>query len=160
MWSAAALAAVRVIEVGLFLWLLRADPHQLRAMLHLAPWFLSSAGLILAGGAFDGPARTALWASALAVDFAGSLEASRYRWRVSASHFAERYQLFVIVALGESIFAIGVGAGADGQTAELALAIGVAFVGVCLVGLLRLGRARRGARPGPGSARGARTSRP
>ena len=50
-----------------------------------------------------------IWLVAVALDIAGALIAGRQEYHVSASHFAERYQLFVIIALGESIVAIGVG---------------------------------------------------
>jgi low temperature requirement protein LtrA len=52
----------------------------------------------------------ALWGSALAIDYIGALIGRGQGWRVSPAHFAERHGLIVIVALGESIVAIGVGA--------------------------------------------------
>jgi low temperature requirement protein LtrA len=51
-----------------------------------------------------------LWIAALAVDYGGALIGRGEGWRVSPAHFAERYGLIVIIALGESIVAIGVGA--------------------------------------------------
>lgn len=49
---------------------------------------------------------------------------------MNAAHFAERHALFIIIALGESIVAIGVGAAAAHRDAELAAAIIVAFARV------------------------------
>jgi low temperature requirement protein LtrA len=58
-----------------------------------------------------GPAQTGLWALALLVDYTG-VYAAGSDWRLPApGHFAERYGLIVIIALGESVIAVGVGAG-------------------------------------------------
>jgi low temperature requirement protein LtrA len=72
--------------------------------------------LWIAGALADGEARTLLWIAALAIDYTGPLVTyalpflppitSAY-WRVQPSHFTERFQLFVIIALGESIVLIG-----------------------------------------------------
>ena len=67
-------------------------------------------GLILAAAAFDGWRQFALWAVALTIDFAGAALGRGRGWRVSPGHFAERHGLIVIIALGESIVALGVGA--------------------------------------------------
>ena len=68
--------------------------------------------LLLLGSFFDGGVRVALWAVALAIDYAGPAWLTRERLRglqrVAVAHFAERYGLFVIICLGESIVAIGV----------------------------------------------------
>jgi low temperature requirement protein LtrA len=65
--------------------------------------------LLVAAGLRDG-AQTALWAAALAADYVGTLLAGASGWRLrSAAHFTERHGLILIVALGESIVAIGVG---------------------------------------------------
>jgi low temperature requirement protein LtrA len=75
--------------------------------------------LLIAGAALHGGARVALWAVAVAIDYAGPAWLTRERLRglqrVAVAHFAERYSLFVIICLGESIVAIGVGA-ASGRT--------------------------------------------
>ncbi len=69
--------------------------------------------LILAAG-FDGATQGALWIAALTIDYAGPAIRGVEGWRLSPGHFAERYGLIVIIALGESIVAIGVGtAGLD-----------------------------------------------
>ena len=69
-----------------------------------------AAGLLVLGGALGPPAQTILWALALLVDYSGIYLAGTSGWRVhSARHFAERHELIVIVALGESLVAIGVG---------------------------------------------------
>ncbi len=70
--------------------------------------------LVLLAGALIGPPwQTLLWAAALVIDYVGVFVTSRTNgWRLpSPRHFAERHGLIVIIALGESIVAIGVGAG-------------------------------------------------
>jgi low temperature requirement protein LtrA len=65
--------------------------------------------LILAGFVDEGTLRTALWIIALSIDLAGPFVFGVSGFRVSAGHFAERFSLIVIIALGESIVAIGAG---------------------------------------------------
>lgn len=95
-------------------------------------WFVAAGALWLAGAIADGTARTVLWLAALAIDYAGSLalfwipgrpRLGRDTWQVETSHFSERFQLFVIIALGETIVITGA------TTAELDLdtAVVVAF---------------------------------
>ena len=65
--------------------------------------------LIIAGLVDDGTLRAALWIVALSIDFAGPYVFGVRGFRVSPGHFAERFSLIVIIALGESIVAIGAG---------------------------------------------------
>ena len=76
----------------------------------LAPTSFVGTTLIIAAAAFDGGVQLGLWAVALAIDLVGPVLRGMQGWRVSAGHFAERHGLIVIIALGESIVAIGVGA--------------------------------------------------
>jgi low temperature requirement protein LtrA len=70
------------------------------------------APLLLIGASFlDSPAREAVWVLALSTDFAGPYVFGIRGFRVSPAHFAERFSLIVIIALGESIVAIGAGLG-------------------------------------------------
>jgi low temperature requirement protein LtrA len=68
--------------------------------------------LLIAGSFLHGGPRIASWAVALAIDYAGPAWLTRERLRglqrVAVAHFAERYGLFVIICLGESVVAIGV----------------------------------------------------
>ena len=66
--------------------------------------------LMIVAGFLDGDVRVVLWIAALAVDYGGALIGRGAGWRVSPAHFAERYGLIVIIALGESIVSIGIGA--------------------------------------------------
>ena len=70
------------------------------------------ASLLIVAGLLDGDARIAVWMVALAVDYLGPLVVGVGQgWRVAPEHFAERHALIVLIALGESIIAIGLGAG-------------------------------------------------
>jgi low temperature requirement protein LtrA len=85
--------------------------------------------LLVAAAFADGPLQGGLWALALALDMAGPYLFGAEGWKLVPSHFAERHGLIVIIALGESIVAIGVGAeiGVDaGVVAAAVLGIAVA----------------------------------
>src|SRR4029077_10334308 len=85
-------------------------------------------GLLVVASFFDGVAQGALWALAIFLDMAGPYFFGSEGWKLVPGHFAERHGLIVIIALGESIVAIGVGA-----AGELDLGIGVvAVLGVAL----------------------------
>jgi low temperature requirement protein LtrA len=101
-------------------------------------WFVVAGALWIAGALADGSARTVLWLVALAIDYSAPIFVFRVpgrprldhaTWNVSAEHFAERFQLFIIIALGESIILTGATtAGLDRDAATLA-AFALAFLG-------------------------------
>jgi len=74
----------------------------------------AAAVLVLAGLLPGGAARGACWAIALAIDYGGLILRGTENWQVEPAHFAERHGLIVIIALGESIVALGVGAASLG----------------------------------------------
>jgi low temperature requirement protein LtrA len=104
----------------------QATPHLAvhEAIMRLARTAIPGPALLIAAGFLDGPVQAALWVVALALDYAGPLVLGVSGFRVSASHFAERFALIVLIALGESIVAIGVGA------AGLALDVGLVAAAV------------------------------
>jgi low temperature requirement protein LtrA len=130
-WFAVSYFVVRVLHIALYLWGVRDDPLQRAAVGRLAPWFLLAPTIALAGGLVDDPVRTTLWIVSLVVDVTGTLLAARAGagFRVTPSHFAERYALIVIIALGESIVAIGLAAEGLAEGGVYALAVAVAFAG-------------------------------
>ena len=78
--------------------------------MRFTPSVLVATLILLVAAGTTGPTQTVLWALALAADYIGTLLGGASGWRLpSARHFAERHGLIVIVALGESIVAIGVG---------------------------------------------------
>jgi low temperature requirement protein LtrA len=89
----------------------------------LAPVGTLAPALLLVASAFDGAAQIAVWIAALLFDYVGGALRGIEGWRLSPGHFAERHGLIVIIALGESIVAIGVGAaGIELHAGELAAA--------------------------------------
>jgi low temperature requirement protein LtrA len=101
---------VRVMHIALYALAGRGDPDLLGAVLRMTPSTLLGSVLILAAGFADGPVKPALWVAALAIDYGGVLVGRARGWRVHPAHFAERHGLIIIIALGESIVAAGVGA--------------------------------------------------
>jgi low temperature requirement protein LtrA len=67
-------------------------------------------GLLATASLFDGALQGALWGLALLLDMAEPYFFGAEGWKLVPGHFAERHGLIVIIALGESIVAIGVGA--------------------------------------------------
>jgi low temperature requirement protein LtrA len=104
--------SIRLLHLGMF-WLAARTEHDrgLRAQLLLfMPSLFGSTAILLVASQLEGTAQTLAWVGAILVDYVGVILAGASGWRLrSASHFAERHGLIVIVALGESIVAIGVG---------------------------------------------------
>jgi low temperature requirement protein LtrA len=87
------------------------DDGLRRQLVRWTPSVITGTVFLLAASQTSGVLQTALWAAALVGDYLGTLLAGASGWRLnSAGHFAERHGLIVIVALGESIVSIGVGA--------------------------------------------------
>ena len=107
--------------------------HTVRAVFRLAPFNLGSALLVLAAVVVEGTAAYLLWAAAFALEWCTPRLAGTGGFRVAPAHFVERHGLVVIVALGESIVAIGIGA-AD-LPVDLPLAT-VAVLGLLLAACL------------------------
>src|SRR5918993_412559 len=73
------------------------------------PNAFGAAALLFAAAFLDGSAQAFVWILALAIDFSGPYVFGVSGFRVAPAHFAERFSLIVIIALGESIVAIGAG---------------------------------------------------
>ena len=101
---------VRTMHLALYALAARGDHDLLGAVLRMTPSSTISGVLILTAGFLEGDQRTALWLMALAIDYLGVLVGRGAGWRLSPGHFAERHGLIVIIAIGESIVALGVGA--------------------------------------------------
>ena len=63
------------------------------------------------GGAYSGAPRAVCWAAALLVDYGRLVVRGVEGWRVEPGHFAERHSAVIIIALGESMVSLSVGAG-------------------------------------------------
>ena len=126
---AVAYGAVRMAHIALFLLASREDPGLRHSVLGLAVSTAVGVGILVAASLFDGTAQLAIWGAALSLDLAGPyffIDSSG--WRLVPGHFAERHGLIMIIALGESIVAIGVGA-------ESHLTVGIAAAAVVGVAL-------------------------
>jgi low temperature requirement protein LtrA len=103
-------------------------------------WCLVSGALAVTGGLLAGPARDWLWVAAVGVDVLGGLagfytpglgRSATTDWDIEGSHFAERCQAFILIALGESIVVIGAT-----LSGLLASSVTVAEVGAFLTALV------------------------
>ena len=113
---------VAVMHLALYALSARSEPELFVAILRIVPSSLLGASLILAAGFVDDPAKSVLWIGALAVGFLGPLFGGMGGWRLAPAHFVERHGLIVIIAIGESLIAIGLGA----RSADLDLEVIVA----------------------------------
>jgi low temperature requirement protein LtrA len=120
---------VRVLHLVLSAIPARADPGRRGAILRFAPTALLGASLLIVAAFVDGNARIVLWVAAIAMDYLGPVVFGIGRgWQVAPEHFAERFGLFIIIALGESFIAIGLGLGPDlelGSKVLIAATLGI-----------------------------------
>jgi low temperature requirement protein LtrA len=119
---------VRAMQLVLFVRNTRkdGDPYNFEAILKLAPGLLLGSALLVVAGLLDGGARTSVWILAILVDWSTPLLFGSEDFHIFPAHFAERYGLIVIIALGESVLAIG---------AEANLLISASEVIAALVGV-------------------------
>ncbi len=123
--------AVRVLQVALYVLNGRRGRafDNLDAFLRLTPALLLGSALIAVGGFLDGGARVSIWIVAVLIDYSGPLISGARGFNVSPGHFAERHGLIIIIALGESLVAIGAGAGAEISGGEtIAALLGISAV--------------------------------
>jgi low temperature requirement protein LtrA len=151
---AIAYGIVRAAHIALFMLASRDDPGLRRSISGYAISSALGVGLLIGASSLDGLGQAALWVLALALDWSGPAVITTASWRLVPAHFAERHNLVIILALGESIVALGVGATVDltaGVIAAAVLGIGLAsalwwvyFDVVALVTERRLTRAEAG----------------
>jgi low temperature requirement protein LtrA len=130
---AVAWGVVRTVHLAVYAVAAGADVGLRRQLLRTAVPVASAVVLLVAGAVLGGTAQTILWGLALLVDYTG-IYASGTDWRLPApGHFAERHGLIVLIALGESLIAVGVGVadlpltGPTVAAAMLGLTVGVAL---------------------------------
>jgi low temperature requirement protein LtrA len=151
---AIAYGAVRAAHIALFVLASRDDPGLRHSVGALAVSTAIGVGLLVGASFLDGLAQGGLWVLAVALDMGGPFFFGAEGWKLVPGHYAERHGLIIIIALGESIVAIGAGAEA-GLTVGIAAAaiLGVALVAelwwiyfdvVALVSARRLSRAAEG----------------
>jgi low temperature requirement protein LtrA len=123
-----AFLVVRVMHIGAYFSLARGDPQLGYVVLRLARSIFPASGLLVVAGAVPGTTRAVCWAGALAIDYGGLWLGGTEGWRVNAAHFSERHRLIVIIALGESMVALGVGTAELGTGVVVAALLGIAVV--------------------------------
>jgi low temperature requirement protein LtrA len=124
---------VRLLHLVLYVIAGKQDRDLLGAVLRMLPTSLLGPALLIVAGFLDGATQAALWMGALAIDYLGVLIGRMRGFRVSPIHFAERHHLIVIIALGESIVAIGIGAAGLSLSSGL---VSAAVVGMAVIAAL------------------------
>ena len=107
---ACAYSLVRVAHLALYAVAGWGDRDLLQAIGRLAVGSVTAGTLLFVAAGLDGAAQGIVWTVAVVIDLLGAYIGGGRGWRFSAGHFAERHGLIVIIALGESIVALGVGA--------------------------------------------------
>ncbi len=126
---ALAYAAVRAAHIALFVLASREDALLRRSVAGLATSTGIGVALLIVGALAGGTGQAVLWGLALLIDMGVPYFFGTEGWHLSPGHFAERHGLIVIIALGETIVALGVGA-------DVGLTLGVtaaAILGIALV---------------------------
>ena len=106
-------AGVRFMHLGLYAHSARQGHASWEAIAGFSLTVTVGMILLVAGSLLALSWQIALWASAAVIDYAGPLltrERLRGLQEVAVAHFADRYGAFIIICLGESIIAIGLGA--------------------------------------------------
>ena len=151
---ACAYGVVRTAHIALFVLASREDPALRRSVRGLAGSTALGVALLLAAAFVRGAPQGALWVLAVALDAGGPYLFGADGWKLVPGHFAERHGAIIIIALGESIVALGVGAKVDldaGIVAAALLGVAVAatlwwlyFDVVAIAAERRLTRAENG----------------
>ena len=127
---ACAYAVVRAAHIGLFVLASRDDPALRSAVLGLAGSTAVGVALLFAAAAASGGLRLGLWGAALVLDMGGPYLFGAEGWKLVPGHFAERHGAIIIIALGESVVAIGAGA---------SVVVGVGVVAASVLGTVVIG---------------------
>jgi low temperature requirement protein LtrA len=125
-------AIVRLLHLALYADASRKGNASWSAIAGFGITVLIGMALLIAGSFLHGTARSLIWLVAVAIDYAGPAWLTRERLRglqrVAVAHFAERYSLFVIICLGESIVAIGVGSREEPLDVALVAAVSLGLL--------------------------------
>lgn len=118
---AVAYAVIRLGHLALYLIAARDQPGLRRWLLAYAGVTTAVITLLVLASSADGPVQTGLWLLAIAVDWGLPALSGVQHWQLVPAHFAERHNLVIILALGETVIAIGAGTTVD-LTAPVVLA--------------------------------------
>ena len=108
------------------------DDDNRSAILKLAPGLLLGSALLVVAGAMEGDLRVIVWIVALLIDWGTPFLFGTDEFRIHPGHFAERHGLILIIALGESIVAVGTAATFGLDAGEVVAAILGIAIAACL----------------------------
>ena len=132
-WFGVNYFAVRMLAMG-FYWVASEDrPTQRAAFITFFPFSFVAAFLIMVGGFLDAPWLGILWVAGAGLDVFSAINAGKGTFAIDPKHFAERFGLFVIIALGESI--VGIGLAAAHVPRDLIHVVGLGLMFVVAAGL-------------------------
>jgi len=127
---ACAYGAVRAAHIALFMLASRDDEPLRHSVVGLGASTAIGVGLLFAAAFTSGGLQLGLWGLALLIDMGGPYLFGAEGWKLVPGHFAERHGAIIIIALGESIVAIGAGASAAlGAGVAAAAVLGVVVSG-------------------------------
>jgi low temperature requirement protein LtrA len=129
--------AIQIGRTAFAVWAFRG--HRLHAhFVNALAWEIGTAPIWIAGIATDGDARLAIWAAAVLVTYGGVIAGHPLPGRRSpfssdsqiyAEHLLERFRLFFLIALGETVLTIGNAFAGEPLSADRLLVLAVAFTG-------------------------------
>jgi low temperature requirement protein LtrA len=122
---------VTFVHTGMFL--RSTEGSAVRAMFRLGPFNTITALLLLVAGYTHGSVQWSLWTAGFVLHWASPAITAVGGFRIRAAHFVERHGLIVLIALGESVIAVGIGVHGHRVTAGLAIA---AVLGLALAASL------------------------
>jgi len=120
---ACAYGVVRAGHIALFTIASREDSALRHSVAGLAYSTAIGVGLLVIAAFTSGASQLGLWGLALVLDMGGPFMFGADGWKLVPGHFAERHGLIVLIALGESIVALGVGAKATIDVGVVAAAV-------------------------------------
>ena len=126
--------AVRALHVALSV--VAAEAATRDRFLRLAPGFLGGPALLVAAAFAQEPLRAALWVVGIAIDYGVLFVRGVAKYDVRPTHFVERYRDIIIIALGESILAMGFGIAGGDLTLWVVVAALLGIVHVVALGWL------------------------
>ncbi|MFI6295862.1 low temperature requirement protein A [Nonomuraea sp. NPDC050790] len=115
LWFALAYVAIQCGRTAVVIWATAGTGLQ-KVFIGVGFWFLISAVFWITGALLGGTAQAVLWIIALLLDYGAPMirfptpvigRTSTHDWQINGAHMAERCQLFIIIALGESILVTG-----------------------------------------------------
>ncbi|MEU9080389.1 low temperature requirement protein A [Kitasatospora sp. NPDC004745] len=129
--SGAAFGWAYLVVVAVHTGMFAAAGVALAPVLRMGGANLVGGALVVTGGYLTGTVQLAFWAAAFALQFVTPRLAGLPEFRLRADHFVERHGLIVIIAFGESVIAIGVGAGSTDLGPGL-IAVALLSLSVCV----------------------------